>query len=34
MVLGTVLFYAGLIIVLNMIVDIVQVWMNPRLRFE
>jgi oligopeptide transport system permease protein len=34
MVLGTVLFYAGLIILLNMIVDIVQIWMNPRLRFE
>ena len=34
MVLGTVLFYAGLIILLNMIVDIVQVWLNPKLRFE
>jgi len=34
MVLGTVLFYATLIIVLNLIVDIVQVWMNPKLRFE
>jgi oligopeptide transport system permease protein len=34
MVLGTVLFYAGLIILLNMIVDIAQVWLNPRLKFE
>ena len=34
MVLGTVLFYAVLIIVLNLVVDIVQVWLNPRLRFD
>lgn len=34
MVMGTVLFYATLIIFLNMIVDIVQVWLNPKLRFE
>lgn len=34
MVLGTVLFYALLIIVLNLVVDIVLVWMNPKLRFE
>jgi oligopeptide transport system permease protein len=34
MVLGTVLFYATLIILLNLIVDIVQVWLNPKLRFE
>lgn len=34
MVLGTVLFYASLIILLNMIVDIIQVWLNPKLRFE
>ena len=34
MVLGTVLFYAVLIIVLNLVVDIVQVWLNPKLRFE
>ena len=34
MVLGTVLFYAVLIIILNLVVDIVQVWLNPRLRFE
>ena len=34
MVLGTVLFYAVLIIALNLVVDIVQVWMNPKLRFE
>lgn len=34
MVLGTVLFYATLIIFLNLVVDIIQVWVNPRLRFE
>ena len=34
MVMGTVLFYAVLIIVLNLLVDIVQVWLNPKLRFE
>lgn len=34
MILGTVLFYAVLIILLNLLVDIVLVWMNPKLRFE
>jgi oligopeptide transport system permease protein len=34
MVMGTVLFYATLIIVLNMVVDILQVWLNPKLKFE
>jgi oligopeptide transport system permease protein len=34
MVLGTVLFYATLIILLNLIVDVVQVWLNPKLKFE
>lgn len=34
MVMGTVLFYAVLIVVMNLLVDIVQVWMNPKLRFE
>jgi oligopeptide transport system permease protein len=34
MVMGTVLFYAVLIIVLNLVVDIVQVWLNPKLRFD
>ena len=34
MLMGTVLFYSVLIIVLNLMVDIVQVWMNPKLRFE
>jgi oligopeptide transport system permease protein len=33
-VLGAVLFYAALIILFNLIVDIVLVWMNPRQRFE
>jgi oligopeptide transport system permease protein len=34
MVLGTVLFYAFLILVMNLVVDILQVWLNPKLRFE
>lgn len=34
MVMGTVLFYATMIILLNMLVDIVQVWLNPKLKFE
>jgi oligopeptide transport system permease protein len=34
MLLGAVLFYAALIIVFNLIVDIALVWMNPRLKFE
>ncbi len=34
LVLGTVLLYAVLIIGLNLLVDIVQVWLNPRLKFE
>jgi oligopeptide transport system permease protein len=34
MVMGTVLFYAVLIIAMNLLVDIIQVWLNPKLRFE
>lgn len=34
MVLGTVLFYATLIILLNTLVDIIQVWLNPKLKYE
>lgn len=34
MILGTVLFYSVLIISLNLLADIVLVWLNPRLRFE
>lgn len=34
MVLGTVLFFATLIILLNVLVDIAQAWLNPRLRLE
>lgn len=34
MVLGTVLFYAVLIILLNLLVDIIQVLLNPRLKYE
>jgi len=32
MVTGTVLFFATLIILFNLIVDVVQIWLNPRLR--
>jgi len=34
MVLGTVLFYAFLIIIANLVVDIIQVMLNPRLKYE
>jgi oligopeptide transport system permease protein len=34
MVMGTVLFYATLIISFNLVVDVIQVWLNPKLRFE
>ena len=34
LVLGTVILYAGLIIALNLLVDIAQVWLNPKLKFE
>ncbi len=34
MVLGTVLFYASIIILLNLVVDVLQVLLNPRLRFD
>ena len=31
---GTVTLYAALIISLNLVVDIAQVWLNPKLKFE
>jgi oligopeptide transport system permease protein len=34
LVIGTVLLYAVLIVTLNLLVDIAQVWLNPRLKFE
>lgn len=34
MVMGTVMFYATLIILLNLLVDILQVWLNPKLRID
>jgi oligopeptide transport system permease protein len=34
MVLGTVILYAALIMALNLFVDIVQAWMNPKVRLE
>jgi oligopeptide transport system permease protein len=34
LVLGTVILYATLIIVLNLVVDVMQVWLNPKLKFE
>ncbi|MDX9975857.1 MAG: ABC transporter permease subunit [FCB group bacterium] len=34
MILGTVLLYASLILVLNLLVDVVLAWLDPRLRYE
>lgn len=34
LILGTVILYATLIVVCNLIVDIAQVWLNPKLKFE
>jgi oligopeptide transport system permease protein len=34
LVLGTVILYAALIMFLNLLVDIVQAWMNPKVRLE
>jgi oligopeptide transport system permease protein len=34
LVLGTVVLYAGFLIAMNLVVDVVQVWLNPRLKFE
>lgn len=34
MILGAVLFYAALIVVFNLLVDIALVWLNPRLKWE
>jgi oligopeptide transport system permease protein len=34
LVLGTVIVYAGFIIGLNLVVDIIQVWLNPKLKFD
>lgn len=34
LVLGLVILYGGLIVLCNLVVDIVQVWLNPKLKFE
>ena len=34
MVTGKVVFYAALIVFFNLVVDILQVWLNPKLKFE
>ena len=34
MIVGTVLFYAGFIIVFHLLVDLVLIRMNPKLRYE
>jgi oligopeptide transport system permease protein len=34
LVVGLVVLYATLIVIMNLIVDVVQVWLNPKLRFE
>jgi oligopeptide transport system permease protein len=34
LVLGTVILYGALLVVMNLLVDIAQVWLNPKLKFE
>ena len=34
LVLGTVIVYAVVLIVMNLLVDVAQVWLNPKLKFE
>jgi oligopeptide transport system permease protein len=34
MILGTVLFFAALILLFNLLVDVVLAWLDPRLRYE
>jgi len=34
MVLGLVVFFASLIVFFNLVVDILQIWLNPRLKYE
>jgi oligopeptide transport system permease protein len=34
LVMGTVILYAALIVLLNLVVDVVQVWLNPKLKFD
>lgn len=34
MLMGTTLVYATIVVVMNLVADIVAVWMNPKLRFE
>ena len=34
LVLGTVILYAVLVVVMNLAVDVAQVWLNPKLKFE
>ena len=33
MITGIVVFYAALIVFFNLLVDIVQIWLNPKLKF-
>jgi ABC-type dipeptide/oligopeptide/nickel transport system permease component len=32
--MGSVLFYACFVVALNLVADVVLVWLNPKLRFE
>jgi oligopeptide transport system permease protein len=34
MIMGSVLFYAVFVIAMNLVVDVVLVWLNPKLRFD
>ncbi len=32
--MGTVILFAALISIFNLVVDVVMVWLNPRLKFD
>ena len=34
MLMGAVLFYAVLILVFNLVVDVAQAWLDPRVRYD
>jgi oligopeptide transport system permease protein len=34
LVIGTVIIYAGFIMALNLAADVIQAWMNPKIRLE
>jgi oligopeptide transport system permease protein len=34
MVIGTALFFATLLVLLNLVVDVILVWLNPKLKLQ